>query len=1234
MLPGALVVVDAPPPVARPHYHLEQRLGRGQPAIQRQVRCQQALRARGRQFQGERRALVRSIGAQDHGILLGTGEKNSDVGGEVAGAGNVLVDPGVQGGLAIGRRGGPWQRPVPCVRLAQGGNGEGARQLLAAGLGSGAQLQEHVQKGLKLRAAEVPAAAPARVRCHHRRRPARLRRGRRPLAHRKVLVIAHPHARQPPQRLKHQRVGAQVKREEVNVVHVRRAHVGEHGGLVHCAVQGKGASVLLPGAEAHHLYHIVLKGIGSIQRKADTVEGEDGPQGHARGHAIGGFRQVCHCPVQVARAGSEADGLVRAPGAALAVHVAELRNGAASAGEQAPARGAAGQAGGSNSGGRCGRRSACSGRVNLLGVAQQEQGGGGEGRGSAALRARRSRGRGAALRHVESHGGAATGPIFSFHPVALHWAPPQRPLALLHTRSGVGWVLHIHKYLTITRMRLSVICAAALGLLALARSQVRGESFPQVSTPHVFALLLLRVSLAACPFAAAPGSYCTGSVETLCPTGAYCAGGGAANASCMVRANCATTGLAAEPLPRITMCTAFGKSSINTSFTLASGASVVVMTNPPDTYYGAKWDCSLTLAVLNGTLQLSLLTVNTQRDRDFLAVYDSFSSPPLTTANPFFLIRFSGSSSRLRARNLSTYDTFSSGTTMTLAFTSDEVYQLPFGAAVLIKSLPSPVSKSYTCCGDGGWTIGFPYSNSTPDFKLFNIEADNRTCPQFSTLVNASNQLYCSACPSGYFCPRGTGYSSTMKSCDTKALTINPCLGWTCDIGYTGDRCWDCLRTYGSVFYHDTTFGGSAGCTQCSSRVVILFIFSVLFFFLVVCSSGLFWFCCRPACCQKLANFYANAKALKDDPRLLEEKPTMDLIWTMVRSHWTRILTMAPYLSANSAVMVQATFPFAFGPYTECFFWSLTYYNRYWLTVGGAATALLLAKSYDSLFKHETTDTILRFALPVVISYSLRAVTCVKVDNVWVLYGDASTLCNSDAGAPFYVAVTLLILNFVYVMHHTFTAPNSSLHEVKDLGQLASQCAFVTVGVNVADFLRQYVTPLNVISPLAVKAIYFILSLSFWGLSYYAFVKIPKDRGLAASPPGQLDLNRAFFSVFCIGFFCDILLVLVQSGALQTTAPSAMGDDDSYAESYGRGADVESTIQLALFAACFLGPFGLLAIMMREVLKQSGLATRVEESEFYLFAQSARATAGRRPGPPPFFFNPTHSSIFILAFYQ
>ena len=59
--------------------------------------------------------------------------------------------------------------------------------------------------------------------------------------------------------------------------------------------------------------------------------------------------------------------------------------------------------------------------------------------------------------------------------------------------------------------------------------------------------LLLGGAHAGCPGAAAPGYSCAGSVETQCPVGSYCAGGGAAAAPCMIPANCGVAGLRVEP---------------------------------------------------------------------------------------------------------------------------------------------------------------------------------------------------------------------------------------------------------------------------------------------------------------------------------------------------------------------------------------------------------------------------------------------------------------------------------------------------------------------------------------------------------------------------------------------------------------------------------------------------------------------------------------------------------------
>ena len=71
---------------------------------------------------------------------------------------------------------------------------------------------------------------------------------------------------------------------------------------------------------------------------------------------------------------------------------------------------------------------------------------------------------------------------------------------------------------------------------------------PSPFRPHLYAFaLLLAAAHAACPGAAAPGSFCAGAVETLCPVGAWCAGGAFANAPCYPAAACAVAGLSAQP---------------------------------------------------------------------------------------------------------------------------------------------------------------------------------------------------------------------------------------------------------------------------------------------------------------------------------------------------------------------------------------------------------------------------------------------------------------------------------------------------------------------------------------------------------------------------------------------------------------------------------------------------------------------------------------------------------------
>jgi hypothetical protein len=60
-------------------------------------------------------------------------------------------------------------------------------------------------------------------------------------------------------------------------------------------------------------------------------------------------------------------------------------------------------------------------------------------------------------------------------------------------------------------------------------------------------VLLLGSARAACPSAAAPGNYCVGAAETVCPMGAYCIGGAAANIPCSPLTACTVVGLSVQP---------------------------------------------------------------------------------------------------------------------------------------------------------------------------------------------------------------------------------------------------------------------------------------------------------------------------------------------------------------------------------------------------------------------------------------------------------------------------------------------------------------------------------------------------------------------------------------------------------------------------------------------------------------------------------------------------------------
>ena len=111
-------------------------------------------------------------------------------------------------------------------------------------------------------------------------------------------------------------------------------------------------------------------------------------------------------------------------------------------------------------------------------------------------------------------------------------APPQ-------LREGAGSALLGARFAAAAATLVCLICGVA-------RSSPRTGSPPLVRGPRAggggappllhrlcaAAALLLGAARAACPSAAAPGSYCAGAVETVCPIGTFCAGGAAVSVPC------------------------------------------------------------------------------------------------------------------------------------------------------------------------------------------------------------------------------------------------------------------------------------------------------------------------------------------------------------------------------------------------------------------------------------------------------------------------------------------------------------------------------------------------------------------------------------------------------------------------------------------------------------------------------------------------------------------------------
>ena len=92
--------------------------------------------------------------------------------------------------------------------------------------------------------------------------------------------------------------------------------------------------------------------------------------------------------------------------------------------------------------------------------------------------------------------------------------------------------------------------AVAAALLLCLRASARGPSPGAPFLALCYALLvvlLLHGALAACPGASAPGYYCMGAVETLCPAGAYCIGDAASAPPCTLGSFCYF--VAAQPNP-------------------------------------------------------------------------------------------------------------------------------------------------------------------------------------------------------------------------------------------------------------------------------------------------------------------------------------------------------------------------------------------------------------------------------------------------------------------------------------------------------------------------------------------------------------------------------------------------------------------------------------------------------------------------------------------------------------
>ena len=407
------------------------------------------------------------------------------------------------------------------------------------------------------------------------------------------------------------------------------------------------------------------------------------------------------------------------------------------------------------------------------------------------------------------------------------------------------------------------------------------------------------------------------------------------------------------------------------------------------------------------------------------------------------------------------------------------------------------------------------------------LGADNLTCPQWFQLDKPLGRRLCRPCDRGYWCPQGSGTpKAAIQTCSTRALSVNPCLGLSCDTGYTGYKCWDCDAGY----FHNATDSQNSRCDACTPYSAPFFYFTMALGALVLVVGGCafaFWTFFLPEklkkdLMQKWKGLKERIHKVGEDTKDSEKiNEAVSMLKGAAVSAWKTITAYAGFTQSDIVrSMPQLIWPYSFDSFAECAIPVFKFYFRYIaaLCISGAALLVLCGYLlYQRLQEQEEQGAgvktkgnkqklggsnpsaaplledvrgkvdekpMVNIILPAVLAMSFRSLTCIPLeDGSYVLFGEPNTSCTPlsqrvglDNAGPLAIGVGIA-LYYAYRIakgwRELSAAGGKGVGAMDDETRL---CRLFELVAAATALVRMLLAPLAMINFDAVKVWYFLLT--------------------------------------------------------------------------------------------------------------------------------------------------------------